>query len=332
LSLGAVRLTGGLPGGFPGDLGADARSQTESHHHDPRTAHVSARRPDAAAVFISCGGGAVAAAASTTTAQAISTPAATDILRVGSLKLELINPTARRGDRSLDLLPRKFRLLEYMMQRCGQVLTRAKLLEDVWNYKFIPETTILVDVHMGRLRCKVDGPDEAPLIRTVRGAGFILDATGRVPAMREGPMSDNIVTFPSLSPKRQRSNPISSEPREDEDPANSRADWRSRERIREDIDLHIAARDAYGKAVACEVAAESQNLPPAQIEEARQRTAQAFQEMQCRGRALVIVMPTEHKVLVDLLLYLEKNFSVLPQEWPVTGIRLVVANHAPQPP
>jgi two-component system, OmpR family, response regulator len=67
-----------------------------------------------------------------------------------------------------------------MMQRCGQVLTRAKLLEDVWYYKFIPETTILVDFHMGRLRRKIDGPDEAPLIRTVRGAGFILDATCRV--------------------------------------------------------------------------------------------------------------------------------------------------------
>ena len=60
--------------------------------------------------------------------------------------------------------------------------------------------------------------------------------------------------------------------------------------------------------------AESQNLPPAQIEEARQRTAQAFEEMQYRGRALVIVMPTEHKALVDLLLYLEQNFSLLPQE------------------
>jgi len=58
-----------------------------------------------------------------------------------------------------------------------QLLTRAKLLEDVWNYKFIPETMILVDVHMGKLRRKVDGPDEAPMIRNVRGAGFILNAT-----------------------------------------------------------------------------------------------------------------------------------------------------------
>ena len=125
-------------------------------------------------------------------------------------------------------------------------------------------------------------------------------------------MSDNIVTFPGFSPKRGRTNTAPSEPQEDA--ANSRADWRSRERIREDIDLHIAAREAYGKAGAWEVAAESQNLPPAQIEEARQCTAQAFEEMQYRGRALVIVMPTEHKALVDLLLYLEQNFSLLPQE------------------
>jgi two-component system OmpR family response regulator len=64
-----------------------------------------------------------------------------------------------------------------MMERCGQLLTRAKLLEDVWNYKFIPETMVLVDVHMGKLRRKVDGPNEAPMIRNVRGAGFILSAT-----------------------------------------------------------------------------------------------------------------------------------------------------------
>ena len=62
------------------------------------------------------------------------------------------------------------------MQRCGQVLTRAKLLEDVWNYKFVPETMILVDVQMGRLRRKVDGSNEVPMIRNVRGVGFILNA------------------------------------------------------------------------------------------------------------------------------------------------------------
>jgi DNA-binding response OmpR family regulator len=120
------------------------------------------------------------ACASTTTAQAISTADATGLLRVGSLELDFTDRTARRGDRSFDLRPCEFRLLEYMMRRCGQLLTRAKLLEDVWNYKFVPETTILVDVHMGKLRRKVDGSDEAPMIRNVRGAGFILNATDQV--------------------------------------------------------------------------------------------------------------------------------------------------------
>src|ERR1700750_725368 len=97
------------------------------------------------------------------------------ILRVGPLELDLIERTARRGDRVIDLLPREFRLLEYMMQRSDQLLTRAMLLEEVWNYKFIPATN-LVDVHMGRLRHKVDGPGEPPMIHNVRGSGFILRA------------------------------------------------------------------------------------------------------------------------------------------------------------
>src|ERR1700730_8130101 len=96
-------------------------------------------------------------------------------LRVGPLELGLIGGAATRGHRAVDLLPREFRLLEYMMQRSDQLLTRAMLLEEVWNYKFVPATN-LVDVHMGRLRHKVDGPDEAPMIHNVRGAGFILRA------------------------------------------------------------------------------------------------------------------------------------------------------------
>jgi two-component system, OmpR family, response regulator len=94
-------------------------------------------------------------------------------LSVGALELDLIERTAKRGERTIDLLPREFRLLEYMMQHCDQLLTRAMLLEEVWNYKFIPATN-LVDVHMGRLRHKVDGPDEPPMIHNVRGSGFIL--------------------------------------------------------------------------------------------------------------------------------------------------------------
>jgi two-component system OmpR family response regulator len=98
------------------------------------------------------------------------------VLRVGPLELDLIERTAKRGDRTIELLPREFRLLEYMMRRKDQMLTRAMLLEEVWNYKFVPQTN-LVDVHMGRLRHKVDGPDEPPLIHNVRGMGFILRAS-----------------------------------------------------------------------------------------------------------------------------------------------------------
>jgi len=96
-------------------------------------------------------------------------------LRVGSLELDLIERTVKRGERNIELLPREFRLLEYMMRRSDQLLTRAMLLEEVWNYKFVPATN-LVDVHMGRLRHKVDGPGDAPMIHNVRGAGFILRA------------------------------------------------------------------------------------------------------------------------------------------------------------
>jgi len=96
-------------------------------------------------------------------------------LRVGPLELDLIERKARRGERAIDLLPREFRLLEYMMRRKEQTLTRAMLLEEVWNYKFVPQTN-LVDVHMGRLRRKVDEPHEPPMIHNVRGVGFILRA------------------------------------------------------------------------------------------------------------------------------------------------------------
>ena len=96
-------------------------------------------------------------------------------LRVGQLELDLIERTAKRGEREIDLLPREFRLLEYMMRRSDQLLTRAMLLEELWNYKFVPATN-LVDVHMGRVRHKVDGPGDVPMIHNVRGAGFILRA------------------------------------------------------------------------------------------------------------------------------------------------------------
>jgi DNA-binding winged helix-turn-helix (wHTH) protein len=104
-------------------------------------------------------------------------PAPSDetVLRVGPLELDLLDRSARRGDRQIDLRPREFQLLKYMMQRSDESLTRAALLKDVWHYRFVPETN-LVDVHMGRLRRKIDGPNDAPLIRNVRGVGFVLSA------------------------------------------------------------------------------------------------------------------------------------------------------------
>jgi DNA-binding response OmpR family regulator len=98
------------------------------------------------------------------------------VLRVGSLELDLIDRTARRGNRPIDLRPREFQLLKYMMQRSDQVLTFENLIKDVWRYKFVPETN-RINVHMGRLRAKVDGSNEAPMIRNLRGEGFVLSAT-----------------------------------------------------------------------------------------------------------------------------------------------------------
>jgi len=95
------------------------------------------------------------------------------MLRVGPLELDLIERAARRGERMISLRQREFRLLEYMMRRRDQILTRAKLLQEVWNYKFVPKTN-LVDVHMGRLRRKVDASNDPPMISNVRGVGFIL--------------------------------------------------------------------------------------------------------------------------------------------------------------
>ncbi|GBR02948.1 response regulator transcription factor [Acetobacter oeni] len=95
------------------------------------------------------------------------------MLRAGPLTMDLIDRRVERDGREIELLPREFRLLEFLMRRPGQVLTRAMMLEEVWNYRFIPQTN-LVDVHIGKLRRKVDGPDEVPLIHSIRGAGFTL--------------------------------------------------------------------------------------------------------------------------------------------------------------
>ncbi|MEI9984671.1 MAG: response regulator transcription factor [Aliidongia sp.] len=94
-------------------------------------------------------------------------------LRVGPLELDLIDRVARRKAREIELLPREFKLLEYMMRRPSRVVTRDMLLERVWNYTNAPHTN-LVDVHIGKLRRKIDAEGEMPLLYNVRGIGFIL--------------------------------------------------------------------------------------------------------------------------------------------------------------
>jgi two-component system, OmpR family, response regulator len=96
-------------------------------------------------------------------------------LRAGLLEMDLIEQTVKRGETTIDLLPREFRLLEYFMRRPNQIITRAMLLEGVWHYRFVPETNV-VDVHIGNLRRKIDKAGEPSLITNIRGAGFTLHA------------------------------------------------------------------------------------------------------------------------------------------------------------
>ena len=96
-------------------------------------------------------------------------------LHVGPLQLDLIARRATRGGRKLDLLAREFQLLEFLVRREGQVVTRQMLLEEIFGYRFEVRSN-LIDVHMGRLRRKLDMPGEAPLLTTIRGLGFALHA------------------------------------------------------------------------------------------------------------------------------------------------------------
>ena len=95
------------------------------------------------------------------------------VLRILDLELDLVARLVSRRKIQLDLLPMEFRLLEYMMRNSEQILTRTMLFESVWGYHFDPGTNI-IDVHIGRLRRKVDSPGLPPLIHTVRGSGYIL--------------------------------------------------------------------------------------------------------------------------------------------------------------
>jgi two-component system OmpR family response regulator len=95
------------------------------------------------------------------------------VLRVGPLELDLVERVARRKSREIELLPREFKLLEYLMRRPSRVVTRDMLLERLWNIPNSPHTN-LVDVHIGKLRRKIDADGEIPLLYNVRGIGFIL--------------------------------------------------------------------------------------------------------------------------------------------------------------
>ena len=97
------------------------------------------------------------------------------VLRVGDLELDLVSRTANRSGEGIDLLPREFQVLEYLVRNQGQVVPRAMLLQHVWNLNFDP-TTNIIDVYVGRVRRKVDNHQAYPLIHTVRGVGFCVRA------------------------------------------------------------------------------------------------------------------------------------------------------------
>jgi len=100
---------------------------------------------------------------------------AAPVLKVGELELDLVRHSARRGERQIELLPMEFKLLEFMMRNAGQTLSRRLIFETVWEYYFDPGTN-LIEVYVSRLRKAIDGPGEAPLIHTVRGQGYKIDA------------------------------------------------------------------------------------------------------------------------------------------------------------
>ena len=99
--------------------------------------------------------------------------AGSTMLRVGPLELDLLAREVTRDNKVIELLPREFRLLEYLMRHADQVITRTMLLENVWDYNFDPQTNI-IDVHISRLRSKIDKGFDTPMLHTIRGAGYSL--------------------------------------------------------------------------------------------------------------------------------------------------------------
>ncbi len=98
-------------------------------------------------------------------------------LKVGGLELDRLSHTVTRDGKKILLQPREFRLLSYLMQNAGKVVTRTMLLEKVWDYHFDPQTNV-IDVHVSRLRSKFDKDFDTPLLHTIRGAGYKLDEAG----------------------------------------------------------------------------------------------------------------------------------------------------------
>ena len=96
-------------------------------------------------------------------------------LIVADLEMDLLARSVKRAGRAIEIKPREFRLLEYLMRHAGQVVTRTMLLEAVWDYHFDPQTNV-IDVHVSRLRRKIDRDAGVPLIHTVRGAGYVIRA------------------------------------------------------------------------------------------------------------------------------------------------------------
>jgi len=107
-----------------------------------------------------------------------SIPAEETIYRVSDLELNRLTRRVTRGEMEIDLQPREFRLLEYLMRHADQVVTRTMLLENVWDYHFDPQTNV-IDVHVSRLRAKIDKGFDNPLIQTVRGAGYTVRDSAR---------------------------------------------------------------------------------------------------------------------------------------------------------
>ncbi|MDO1558136.1 response regulator transcription factor [Brevundimonas sp. 2R-24] len=97
------------------------------------------------------------------------------VLKVGDLEMDLIARSVHRAGQEIDLQPREFQLLEFLMRHAGQSVTRTMLLEKVWEYHFDPQTNV-IDVHISRLRSKIDKGFDRAMLQTVRGAGYRLEA------------------------------------------------------------------------------------------------------------------------------------------------------------